>query len=93
MTLPPPVPVDELLDIGRSLIVQKQFDPEVVLELLDEISTADLGVQARGAVQHARIVALDVFGGNSQTAVARFALSRVIALLEAALADRGATPA
>ena len=73
--------VAELFDIGRDL-VQQRYDAEVVLELLDNLSTVDLNVQARGAIQHARIVALDVFGGNSQTAIARFALSRVLVLLE-----------
>ena len=83
MLLPQPTPVDELLDIGRDLIVQEQFDAGVVLELLDDISITDLDVQVRGAIQHARLVALNVFGGGvSHTAVARFALSRVVVLLE-----------
>lgn len=74
--------IAELLETGRGLIVKKQFHAEVVLEFLDRLSTTELDVQTRGAVQHARIVAIDVFGGNSHTAIARFALSRVIMLLE-----------
>ncbi len=83
MELPQPATPVELLDIGRELIVQREFDAGVVLELLDSISTAAVDVQARGAIQHARLVALDVFSGAvSHTAIARFALARVIVLLE-----------
>ena len=92
--LPQPTPVNELLDIGRNLIVQEQFDAGVVLELLDDISVTDLEVQVRGAIQHARLVALDVFGGGvSHTAVARFALSRVVVLLEEHVDCRDCDPA
>ena len=77
-----PEHVARLLDIGRELIVQ-QFDAAVVLKLFDSIPTSDLDMQTRGAIRHARLLALDVAGGGiSHMAVARFALMRVITLVE-----------
>ena len=82
MTDIPPTSFAELLDIGRNLVAQRRFDAEGVLELLDSLATAEIDARARGAIQHARITAIDVFGGNSHTAIARFALSRVVTLLD-----------
>ena len=83
MTLPQPATAAELLDMGRALIVQRRFDPGAMVKLLDNIPVSDLSTQARGAVRHARLVAQNMFSRDgSRAAVARFALQRVIVLLE-----------
>ena len=57
-------------------------DIEKLLTLLANIPTNDLDVQTCGAIHHARKVAAGVRDGSAHTAVARFALARVIILLE-----------
>ena len=52
--------------------------------LLSNLPVDELDVQARGAVQHARLVILARQSGvsSAHTAIARFALARVIVSLE-----------
>ena len=72
-----------LLDVARQLVVQRKFDVEVVLTLLSNLPGDELDLQTRGAVKHARMVTVAAIeGGTSRTAVARFALARVVVLLE-----------
>ena len=75
--------VTSLLDIARDLMTQRHPDIEELLTVLANLPVDDLDVQTRGAVQHARMVATAGQGRNDgQTAVARFALARVIVLIE-----------
>ena len=78
-----PATVAALLDAARHTMAQHPLDMEELLMLLANMPTDDLDVQTRGAVQHARLVATAGRNGkSSHTAVARFALARVIVLLE-----------
>ncbi len=82
--------VAALLDLARDLVARREFDVEVVLTLLSKLPGDDLDLQTRGAVKHALIAgatALD--GGVGHTAVARFALARVVVLLEKHVDDEG----
>ena len=64
-------------------MTQRHPDMEELLTVLANLPMDDLDVQTRGAVQHARMVATAGQDRNDgQTAVARFALARVIVLLE-----------
>ena len=75
--------VETLLDIARDLTAQDRFDADVALKLLEHLQLADLDVQSHGAITHARLVATTALGENSsRTAVARFALARVVTVLE-----------
>ena len=72
-----------LLDVARDFVSQRDLDIEDSLILLANMPMDELDVQIRGAVQHARMVA--TAGQNrkdTHTAVARFALARVVVLLE-----------
>ncbi len=72
-----------LLDVARDLVAQRQFDIEVVQKLLSEMPSGDLALQARGAIRHAQLVVAAAGDGSiSRVAVARFALARVVVLLE-----------
>ncbi len=78
-----------LLDVARDLIAQRRFDAEAVLTLLAKLPADKFDVQVRGAIKHARISAAAAgAGGSSRTAVARFALARVVVLLEV-IVDEG----
>ena len=80
--------VAALLDTSRDLMAQRQPDIEELLLVLANMPMDELDVQTRGAVQHARMVATAGQGRNSgHTAVARFALARVILLLEQHVAE------
>ena len=75
--------IASLLDVARNLVAQRKFDVEVVLTVLSKLPGDDLNLQTRGAVKHAQIVAVAARdGGVGHTAIARFALARVVALLE-----------
>lgn len=75
--------VAALLDVARDLSAQERFDADVVLELLERLQLVDLDVQSHGAVTHARLVATTALSERSnRDAVARFALARVVTLLE-----------
>ena len=75
--------VAALLDVARDLSAQERFDADVVLELLERLQLVDLDVQSHGAVTHARLVATTALSErSSRDAVARFALARVVTLLE-----------
>ncbi len=80
---PIPATVVALLASARSLLVKRQFDAERVLKLLAALPIGELNVQARGAVRHAQVVAkIALDPCTSRNAVARFALHRVVLLLE-----------
>ena len=72
-----------LLDVALELVAQDRFDAEATIELLDHILAFDIEVQTFGAITHARRSAASVLGDETSTraAAARFAFSRVIALL------------
>lgn len=74
----------ELLDAARNLTAQERFDVEEMLMLLANIPMDDLDAQTRGAVVHARHVAAAerTITNSSHTAMTRYALARVIVLLE-----------
>lgn len=79
----PTATVAALLEVARDLAAQDQFDADVALKLLERLQLADLDVQAHGAVTHARLVATTALSErSSRDAVARFALARVVTLLE-----------
>ena len=79
----PPATVAALLEVARDISVQVRFDADVALKLLERLQIADLDVQVHGAVTHARLVATTALGEcSSRDAVARFALARVVTLLE-----------
>ena len=79
-----PVTIAALLDVARDLNVKEQFDPAVVLRILEHLQCDDLDVQVHSAVTHARLCAQSVQNGSntSRDALARFALERVVTLLE-----------
>ena len=53
------------------------------MELLERLQLADLDMQSYGAVTHARLVATTALSErSSRDAVARFALARVVVVLE-----------
>ncbi len=78
------------IDLARYLVATLPFDTEAACILLNELPT-DLDVQTRGAVRHAQrsVSALGNAAGNSQVALARFALARVVVLLERELDSAG----
>ena len=79
----PTANVAALLDVARDLAAQERFDADVVLELLERLQLADLDMQSYGAVTHARLVATTALSErSSRDAVARFALARVVVVLE-----------
>ena len=73
-----------LLDVAHDLIAQRRFDAGAVLMLLSKLPSDKFDVQTCGAIKHAQLTAAGA-GGSSRTAVARFALARVVMLLEAAV--------
>ena len=75
--------IAELLDVARELVEYKRFDAAEVMELLHVLAAEDVDVQTIGAIRHAKQVALLACNGsNIQETIARYALSRVIGLLE-----------
>ena len=78
----------ELLDVARDLTAQDPFDVEVVLGLLSKLSSDDLDVQIRGAIRHAQLVTAAAHDRDStRSTPARYALARVIVLLEERMAE------
>ena len=77
-----PTTVLELLDVARDLTSQNPLDVEVMLEMLDNLPGKYLDAQTRGAIIHARLVLSTPSSDPDQIVVARFALARVIVLLE-----------
>ena len=72
-----------LVDVAHDIVARRQFDAEVVLTLLSKLPGDELDIQTRGAIKHAQIVAVAAGnGGVGSTAIARFALARVVVLLE-----------
>ncbi len=70
------------IDIARNLIANYPFDVEAALAMLSAVPT-DLDLQTRGSIRHAQHVITDAFDESSaRVALARFALARVITLLE-----------
>ncbi len=78
------------IDTARLLVATLPFDSEVALILLNELPT-ELDVQTRGAVRHAQrtVSTLGNAPGSAQVALARFALARVVVLLERELDSAG----
>ena len=78
-----------LLQAARNLAAQDQFDIEDMLLVLANIPLDKLDAQARGAVVHARHVATaDRTSDSSRhTAMTRYALARVVSLLERHLTE------
>ncbi len=80
---PVPATVEALLDVARDIMAQSHPNIDELLMLLANLPVDDLGVQTRGAVVHARHVAAAAQDKSGvRTAVARFALARVVVLLE-----------
>ena len=73
-----------IIDVARDLVKAIPFDGEVTVRLLDVMVAHDLDVQTLGAIKHARLIAASLQNEASQRtiAVARFALARVVMLLE-----------
>lgn len=70
------------IDNARNLIANHPFDVEAALAMLSAVPT-DLDLQIRGSIRHAQHVVTDAFDESSaRVALARFALARVIVLLE-----------
>ena len=85
---PRPQTLAGMLDVARNLIRRQSQDVEKMLMLLANLPTDEVDVQARGAIAHARtLMALALNGTTSHVAIARFALARVIVLLEKHVAD------
>ena len=73
-----------LIDVAHDLIAQRSFDADVVLTLLSKLPLDELDLQTRGAIKHAQLAAEAARDkSTARTAVARFALARVVVLLEA----------
>ncbi len=78
-----PATLPALLDSAREFVTEHRFDAEQVLQLLSAIPSDDLDTQTRGAITHARLVSVTALNKSTlHTAVARFALHRVVVLLE-----------
>lgn len=68
--------------IARHLVANHPFDVEAGLAMLAAVPT-DLNLQIRGSIRHAQHVIVGAGDGSSaRVAIARFALARVIVLLE-----------
>ena len=74
--------VGELLELARQLLAQSVFDVDVALELLSTMPTSSFDTQTVGAITHARLVLLNGYDTPVKIAMTRFALTRVVALLE-----------
>ena len=83
-----------LLDAARNLAAQDHFDVEEMLLVLANIPMNDLDVQVRGAVVHARHAAASdrISNSSSHTAMTRYALARIVSLLEGHLAVAASQP-
>lgn len=85
---PVPATVAALLDVARQIMAQSHPDVDELLVLLANLPVEGLDAQTRGAVVHARHVAAAAQDKSSvRTAVARFALARVVLLLERHVTD------
>ena len=79
----------ELLAIARDLVVRRDFDVEVVIELCNTLQREDLEVHLNIKTTHARLVAATALHpSTAHTTVARFALARLIVLLEKRIEPR-----
>ena len=70
-----------LIDCAHDLVAQRSFDTAAVLTLLSQLPGDELDLQICGAIKHAQITATAA-GEGGRTVVARFALARVVTLLE-----------
>ena len=78
-----PTTLHTLLDVAHELVGQPEFDAEVALKVLVRMPVAELDLQTCRAIQDATMVAMAASdGGHSHATVARFALAKVIVLLE-----------
>ena len=72
-----------LLDVANALVEQNKPDIALMLELLDSLPLDDLDVQIQGAIYHAQMTAEAALNeGNAHATIARFAVFRVVRLLE-----------
>ena len=72
-----------VLDVAHDLVARPSFDAAMVLTLLSKLPLDEVDVQARGAIKHAQFAAdAAKCGGVGRTVEARFALARVVTLLE-----------
>ena len=62
--------------------VIRDFDGDVVLALLSRVAGHGLDTQTVGAVTHARLTIESGWKTSAEVATARFALARVVTLLE-----------
>ncbi len=78
-----------LLAIAQEIVAEPYLDVEKVLRLLAALPVEELDLQTRGAVRHAQLMAVSAQGSSTKRdAVARFALHRVVVLLEQHVAAR-----
>ena len=76
--------VAAFLDVAHDLVARPSFETQIVLRLLANLPFNELDVQIRNAVKHAEhAVAAACNGGVGRTVNARFALARLVSLLEA----------
>ena len=70
------------IETARKLVANHPFDGEAALAMLSAVPT-DLDLQIRGSIRHAQHVIAAAFDENSaRVALARFALARVVTLLQ-----------
>ena len=79
---PQPATIAALLCHGRDLLAQIDFDIEQALKWLHALPTNDLDHQECGSIKHAKRAVADSLLDAQTIPVARFALARVIVLLE-----------
>ena len=75
--------VAAMLAIAQDVVTADHFDAEQALRLIAALPTDELDLQTRGAIRHAQLLAANAPGDDSsRDAVARFALARVVVMLE-----------
>ena len=80
---PRPSNVAELLVIARDLVAGSEFDSRAAMATCGALLGDDPDEQLLDAITHARLVAESALNGTTaHVTVARFALARVVVLLE-----------
>ena len=82
--------ITEQLDVAKDLIGQRRLDIESTLGMLKDLPD-DIGDAARSSVDQALQTVAAAERDSRYEAVARFALARVIVMLENHLAEAGRT--
>ena len=81
--------ITEQLDVAKDLINRRRLDVESTMTMLKALPES-IGEAARSSVEHAlRTVAAAADRDSRYEALARFALARVIVMLEKHLAENG----